>query len=137
MSLLQVKRMRKYSKTAHINRLRKLLSEGVRLRDKKCQYCGESWRKMDCSHIWPKGSFPAMQFLPENVKLLCSFPCHNLWWHGNPAESGQWVKIFLGEKMYENLLKRSQMRVTVNRIFLEQTETELKQWLAMLRSEWE
>ncbi len=125
--------MRKYNKTAHINRLRKLLSEIIRLRDRKCQFCGRSDRKMDASHIWPKGTYSSMQFLPDNVKLLCSFPCHMSWWHGNPAESGQWVKEFLGEEKYNNLLKRSQQSVTVNRVFLEQTEIELKAYLGELR----
>ena len=102
------------------------------MRDKKCQKCGNPDSKLDASHIFPKKTYPSMQFMPENAKLLCGYPCHLFWWHQHPVAAGEWIKDYLGEEKYEFLLKRSQETRTVNRVFLEQAEIKLKEKIAEL-----
>lgn len=117
--------MKKFKKGVVIRRLRRLLSEVVHLRDQKCQRCGREEGKLDTSHIFPKGHYPSMQFLMENVKLLC-YQCHR-WWHENPILATDWVKKYLGAERYQMLLEASQRSTTINQVFLEQTEIRLKE----------
>lgn len=118
--------MRKYKKTAHIKRLRAIQAECCRLRDKVCQRCGSGGGKLDTSHVFPKGKHPSMQFLMENVKLLCSLKCHKYWWHTHPIEATKWFKEKFPER-YKFLLKKSQESILVDRVFLDQVEIYLKE----------
>lgn len=127
--------MRKYSKRAQINRMRRLLSECVKLRDKKCVRCGKEDGKLDCSHIFPKGRFSSMQFELENVKLLC-FNCHRNFWHLNPVLANDWVRKWMGSEKYENLKETANTQnVLINRGWLDSKETELKNALEGFRRE--
>lgn len=104
-----------------MRRLRKLLSEVVRLRDKKCVRCGRSEGKLDCSHIFPKGRYPSMQFLLDNVKVLC-FNCHRNFWHLNPVLANDWVRKYLGSEKYNALKEVAQMTRLITRQFLDDSE---------------
>lgn len=117
--------MKKFNKGVVIRRLRRLQSEVCHLRDKKCQRCEKEDGKLDTSHIFPKGHYPSMQFLMENVKILC-YRCHR-WWHENPVLATDWVKKYLGSEKYEMLLSASQRITTINQVFLIQTEIKLKE----------
>ena len=122
--------MKKFKKGVVIRRLRRLLSEYCHLRDKKCQRCHRTSGKLDTSHIFPKGHYPSMQFLTENVKLLC-FQCHRRW-HEHPIWATFWIKQYLGEARYNALIEISKTTKTVDRVFLEETEINLKEKIAEL-----
>lgn len=117
--------MKKFKKGVVIRRLRRLQAEVCHLRDQKCQRCGREEGKLDTSHIFPKGHYPSMQFLMENVKLLC-YQCHR-WWHENPILATDWVKKYLSLEVYQNLLSASQRSETVNQDFLERAELKMKE----------
>ena len=73
-----------------ISKLKKLLHQLVVIRDKKCLRCG-SEKRLSASHIYPKGSHPAMKWMPRNLMCLC-YSCHIFWWHKSPIEAGEWFK---------------------------------------------
>lgn len=75
---------------AEIRELKKLLHQLVIVRDKKCLHCGNT-KQIHASHVYPKGSYPHMKWMPKNLKALC-FRCHLMWWHKNPIEAGDWYK---------------------------------------------
>ncbi len=89
---------------------------------------------MDTSHIYPKGRYKSLQFLPTNSKLLC-VQCH-FWWHENPVEAGKWVEHYLGPSRYKSLQERAREHILVNREFLEDTERKLKRWRDKLSTAW-
>ena len=75
---------------AERKKLKKLLHQLVVVRDKRCLKCGGT-KRLSASHIYPKGSYPHLQWNPRNVKALCYF--HHLhWWHKNPLEASAWYK---------------------------------------------
>lgn len=69
-----------------------LLHAIVRLRDgPRCLKCNRT-DSLQLSHIYPKGRYKLMEFLSDNVKLLC-MPCHLYWWHRNPIEAHEWLQV--------------------------------------------
>lgn len=87
--------------------LYELLHKLVRLRDgEKCLKCLKTDR-LQLSHIYPKGRYRLMEFVPENVKLLC-VGCHLYWWHRNPIEAHEWLKIKLDQARLAKLKLMSQ-----------------------------
>ena len=83
---------RKSERQSKIEYLDKLHREIVLLqRGAKCQHCGRT-TKLQGAHILPKGKYPRMRFVHENLLILC-FPCHPEWWHKNPIESARWVSF--------------------------------------------
>ena len=56
-------------KKIHKNKLHKLGREYVLLRDKVCLRCKKGG-VLHASHIYPRGKYPRMQFLTENVNPL-------------------------------------------------------------------
>ena len=85
------------------NKLHKLLRELVLIRDKRCLRCGKE-SILHTSHIYPRGKYPRMQFLPENVKALCT-GCHLYWWHKHPIEAREWAIKALGRPRLNKLKK--------------------------------
>ena len=47
-----------------------------------------------------------MQFLPENVKAICT-GCHLYWWHKHPIEAKEWAEKTLGKRRLNKLKKIS------------------------------
>lgn len=72
----------------------------------KCRRCGRI-DQLQASHIWPKGSHQKMRFDPDNVLILCE-KCHLFWWHRNPIEAHEWLRIVLPNAVYDRLKLRSQ-----------------------------
>ena len=91
--------MKKSQKT----KLNKLLREYVLLRDKYCLRCGKT-SYLHTSHIYPRGKYVRMQFLTENVKVLCN-GCHLYWWHKHPIEAKEWAEKTLGKDRLNKLKK--------------------------------
>ncbi len=73
------------------------------IRDKRCLRCGKE-SILHTSHIYPRGKYPRMQFLPENVKALCT-GCHLYWWHKHPIEAREWAIKALGRPRLNKLKK--------------------------------
>ena len=87
------------------NKLHSLIREYVLLRDKKCLKCGRV-DHLHASHIYPRGKYPKMQFMHENVKALCHY--HHLhWWHKHPIEAREWAEETLGVERLSLLKKRA------------------------------
>ena len=60
-----------------------------------CQKCGKSAEhdktKIDGSHVIAVGICGGrLACDPLNIKALCGWPCHRIWWSGSPVESGLW-----------------------------------------------
>ena len=122
------KKKPKFNRRAFINKLRTEYSRLIHIRDNNtCQKCGGQGDRLNTSHIYPKGAYPSMQFLPENSKLLC-FRCHLFFWHRDPIEAQKWIREYLGLEKYDKLRERSQITVSVNEVFLKQTEIKLKEF---------
>ena len=85
--------------------LHNLVRQIVINRDKTCLKCGKS-QILHASHIYPRGKYPKMQFMPENVKALC-LGCHLYWWHKHPIEAKEWAIKALGKARLNLLKKRS------------------------------
>lgn len=68
-----------------------LLRKLVGLRDgDRCLRCGDT-EALQLSHIYPRGKYGRMEFLPENLKLLCA-SCHLGFWHLKPKEGWKWLE---------------------------------------------
>jgi 5-methylcytosine-specific restriction endonuclease McrA len=90
------KKMTKHEKKT----LNGLLHEIVGFRDKRCLRCGNP--KWQLSHIYPKGRYRRMEFEPENVKALC-YACHLNWWHKNPIEAHEWLRLIYSKEKLDRL----------------------------------
>jgi hypothetical protein len=86
----------------YIDYLSRLLKRAVILRDGyRCKHCRRppsAWLPVDCAHIYPKGKYPAMRFLLDNVLLLCR-DCHD-WYDGKAPDSdfnklAEWIQHIL------------------------------------------
>lgn len=125
------KSLKKFKKRSQIRKLRSLFSQLIHLRDKnRCQKndCTAKGKYLHTSHIYPKGQYPSMQFIPDNALLLC-YAHHINWWHKNPIEAREWIEDFLGAKRFANLRTRVQITVPMDKSFFEQTEMELREIL--------
>lgn len=79
-----------------------LLKDIVTLRDgEECLRCKKRDR-LQLSHIYPKGRYRLMEFMPENLKLLC-VGCHLYWWHKNPMEASEWLKTVIPKDRLQRL----------------------------------
>lgn len=89
-----------------------------------CQRCGRTEAqgyKIDAAHILPKGKYPLMQFVLDNIIALC-FVCHE-WWHGK-SEGLDWFKAKWPERWTRIEISQSMAR-----------KTDLKELLVVLQSE--
>ena len=106
------------------NKLKKLLHQLVVVRDKKCLHCGKT-KNLHASHIYPKGGYPHMQWMPRNLKAL-DFRCHLMWWHKNPIEASEWYRKtypknakYLKKKSLENNGLKKHLDYEYNKRILE------------------
>ena len=67
----------------------------------KCLRCGKR-EVLHLSHIYPKGKYRKMEFLLENVKLLC-VGCHLFFWHKNPIEAQEWLETIITKERLTKL----------------------------------
>lgn len=86
-----------------------VISDLVRERDDwtctKCsKYYPEGMRQgLHASHIWSRAN-KSTRWHPPAIVSHCYF-CHN-WYSGNPIDSGQWARNYLGEGLYDILHQR-------------------------------
>jgi hypothetical protein len=77
------------------------------------------------SHIYPKGTHRKMEFLPENLKLLC-VGCHLYWWHKNPIEAWEWLRETIPKerisylKLRSQVIDKSQFDYNLTKLYLDQ-----------------
>lgn len=67
-----------------------LVSKIVRARDGCCVKCGET-RTLQAAHILPKGHYPRLRYLFENILTLC-LKCHIFGCHKDPLEFSHWLE---------------------------------------------
>lgn len=95
--------MTKAEKKAKKAELRKQLIE----RDGyKCLRCGKKG-VLHASHIYPVGLFRWMEFLLDNLKLLC-YRCHFHFWHKDPVNAAIWYSQTIPLKRRNKLKKIAQ-----------------------------
>lgn len=78
-----------------------LFSKYIR-RSGRCAKCGSTHKKLDCSHVIPRGNF-TLRYHPYNAIPLCH-ACHRFWWHSNPLDATEWFKQKYPDR-YEYLIK--------------------------------
>jgi hypothetical protein len=77
----------------------------------QCVMCGKPASKspihpydfLDVSHIFAKSAWPLVRFHMLNVKILCR-KCHE-WWGAHPNEADIWIRQYLGQRKYKELLQ--------------------------------
>ncbi len=87
----------------------------------KCLYCGKTTH-LQMSHIFPRGEYPWMTYILDNVKTLC-MRHHLFWWHKNPISAYLWLIKTLGSDRVEKLKK---LTLINNKETYEQTMERLK-----------
>ena len=87
-----------------ITKIDKLFRETVlSKREHKCEWCGKSPETVFISHILPKGKYPRLRFVEDNVLLLCYY-CHMERWHKNPLEAEAFIMEKFGKDYRKELL---------------------------------
>lgn len=90
-----------------------IFSQYVRLRDGKCQRCSSKVKfnekgdpiSHSVSHYISRGNW-AVRMDEDNSITLC-FPCHRLWAGDEKEDYTLFMKSWLGEPAFRNLLMRS------------------------------
>jgi len=78
------------------------------------------------SHIYPKGKYPSMRYVLDNVKTLC-YGCHIHFWHKSPIEAWEWIKTALPAARLKRLKKLSQTNTGLKKVYVyEQIKSELE-----------
>lgn len=83
-----------------------------------CQRCGKAYHHgnaqgLDCSHHYGR-SRRSVRWCKDNAAALC-MGCHR-WWHEYPAESGQWLREWLGDGMVDLLSEKARAIVKVTKL---------------------
>ena len=86
-----------------IDPLDKLLRRYIRLRDKVCQECGRSDRKLETAHCFGRAR-KSVRYDEENVCILC-FTCHQ-WYDHHDTEKQEFFRKRLGEEKFDLLQAR-------------------------------
>ena len=95
-----------------------MLREYVMRRDQnRCRRCGKEPRKgrgqaLETAHILPKGKYPSLRYVTDNVLALCH-ACHHGFAHKDPLGMTLWLSETLGE---EHLKRLQHYRVTPGKV---------------------
>lgn len=90
--------------TKQIHGLNSLLTKLVRIRQKeRCLRCGKK-TILSASHIYPKGTYRKMRFMPKNVKGLC-YNCHMNFWHKDVIKAHEWLEKVYPKETLDELKK--------------------------------
>lgn len=80
------------------NKIDKVFSLCIRLRDGSCQWCGREDGTLQNSHIFGRRHL-GTRWHPDNAKCLC-FSCHRKW-HESPVDAFRWVEGYLGHGLLD------------------------------------
>lgn len=118
------KEKKKKSRRAYLLKaLDSIVSKIVRERDgHRCRKCGRT----SCfhHHIFGKKAHPATRWNKDNGISLC-FHCHRDA-HASPEDFRRWVLSWMGEREYEALYVRAQMRCSFKEVDLEMLLWEMR-----------
>jgi hypothetical protein len=111
------KTKKKRSRRAYLIKcLDDLVSKQVRERDgHRCRKCGRE--RVYHHHVFGKKAHPSTRWVLENGISLC-YHCH-VSAHASQEDFRRWVMGWMGEKAYEVLYIRAQMRTSFKTIDLE------------------
>jgi len=100
--------MKKTTKRGLIKKIDKIVSEHVRARG-SCARCGKGAEQvtLQCAHIFSRRNM-SVRFDEENCLSLC-FACHFHWAHREPILFTEFVKNYLGEERFSQLMMKSTM----------------------------
>ena len=67
----------------------------MKLRDTNCQSCGHfgGGDPLEAHHVYPKGRFPDLRYVPENGLTLCR-TCHRKWHSASRAWRLWWETVW-------------------------------------------
>jgi hypothetical protein len=126
------KKRKKSDRTKRIELLDTLFSGAIRLRDNfTCQRCGHQNKSAQTAHIWTRNNY-STRWDMENAMCLC-YMCHIKGFHSahrEPAEFIEWVHNRMGDERWEALKTRSMATVKVNGVFMDETEQNLREYVA-------
>lgn len=114
-------------------------SKWIRLRDKACQYCGRSDRRLEAAHIFGRGQH-SVRYDPENVFAMCGGPnvnvCHR-YLDTHDTEKKAWLRARLGPERFDALARRAATSLTglARRAYLAEMNAWLLQEELRLRDE--
>jgi len=107
-----------------------LFSQVVRARaNYTCEYCGQSGKKMECSHFHSRRK-RSVRYDLGNCACLC-FSCHT-YLGGNPYVHTEWFKKRLGSVKFEQLNIRAEMLVKATPQFKAEIKAYLQEQLAKM-----
>jgi len=66
----------------------------------KCEYCGATDKRLECSHFHSRRKF-STRYDTDNASCLCT-GCH-MYLGGNPYQHTEWFKKRLGSRKFEEL----------------------------------
>ena len=103
----------------------------------KCQICGRTANNLGVFHILPRGAYPRIQLLRENLLLVCWFPCHYSFHHDfkKALVIEKRIKEICGEDYEEKLLQANLMHERLTTFNLSVIKEALKQELEQLKKE--
>ena len=94
----------------------------LRRHGKACLKCG-SMRRVQASHVMPKGAHPSMRYDIDNIIPLC-WACHFTWWHKSPLAASGWFRQKFGNAAADILIVRAgspgKVDLALTRVWLEQ-----------------
>jgi len=124
------KRRKKSEQQKKVEELDRLWSLVVRTRDNfQCQGkgCPANGNRMHGAHIWSRGN-RSTRWDEDNGITFC-FYHHITWAHRQPLEFAEWIKELIGDKMYEELRKKSNEILKVTPQVLEEIKEKLEERL--------
>lgn len=109
LSLFKQPKRKKSRKAQLIKALDDLVSKQVRERDgHRCRKCNRE--SVYHHHIFGKKAHPSTRWVLQNGISLC-FHCHRDA-HASPEDFRRWIISWMGEKSYESLYIKAQMRTS-------------------------
>ena len=73
-----------------------------------CEWCLKQTDGLECAHIFSR-RFLITRWDPINALSLCH-ACHRKW-HDKPVEAVEWVKVYLGYDVYNELRYKAKCQV--------------------------
>lgn len=97
-----------------------LFGRYIRLRDRVCQYCGRSDRRLEAAHIFGRGKH-STRYDPENCYAFCGGPngtvCHR-WLDTHTTEKEAWLERRIGTERFHALRLKSNLPAKVDRVLV-------------------
>ena len=100
--------------------LDRLFSKYIRVRDKCCQVCGQSNKRLEAAHIFGRGQ-KSVRFDPENCWAMCGGPnqssCHR-YMDLHTTEKMEWCRKKIGDERFNRLSVRARTPKKPDRVLI-------------------